>query len=345
MGSPHNMNFQQEMFMQQQINQQPQTQQQLKNSLQQQAQNQMNTLRQQAQQQNLQLNAGNSSGPSTQNSPAGPWQQQQQQQPQASRGHASPFPNGPPNNQFVPAGPGGNGGNPNAQARGQNNNQPIRGQAGVKGRNTGPNGKLAISNANTKAPPGANAPNGRNSNALQDYQNQLMLLEKQNKKRLEIARNNGSDSNLTASNGPGPGQQQQQDSMNSQSQSLHTTPAMFSAAPPQFNQKPSPATTNSSPLINNKPSPAMGNKKPKKESTGRRSRKQSVASTQASTPSNTGVDGKQTPSSQQQGPPSTSQNQPQLQRRGSYTPNVGRKEFTPLTPVSEPVTDNKRNEK
>lgn len=39
----------------------------------------------------------------------------------------------------------------------------------------------------------ASVQQNRNSNALQDYQMQLMLLEKQNKKRLDIARNNGSD--------------------------------------------------------------------------------------------------------------------------------------------------------
>ncbi|KAM9918133.1 hypothetical protein OXX80_013054 [Metschnikowia pulcherrima] len=40
-------------------------------------------------------------------------------------------------------------------------------------------------------PMASNAQSGRNSNALQDYQMQLMVLERQNKKRLDIARSNG----------------------------------------------------------------------------------------------------------------------------------------------------------
>ncbi|KAF8002321.1 hypothetical protein HF325_003286 [Metschnikowia pulcherrima] len=40
-------------------------------------------------------------------------------------------------------------------------------------------------------PMASNAQSGRNSNALQDYQMQLMVLERQNKKRLDIARLNG----------------------------------------------------------------------------------------------------------------------------------------------------------
>ena len=146
----------------------------------------------------------------------------------------------------------------------------------LKKKNTpGPNN----SNNNNNSSSGMTT--GRNNNDLQDYQNQLMLLEKQNKKRLEIARSTGnSDPNLMNASGmllPGQNQQGQSQSQ-SQSQShsqQHTpnqqpTPATFHPpAPGQFNQKPSPAPSNHSPALTNKPSPAMGHKKPKKETAKR----------------------------------------------------------------------------
>lgn len=106
-------------------------------------------------------------------------------------------------------------------------------QAALRMSNNAATGKLngAIAGA---------GPNSRNLNALQDYQMQLMLLEKQNKKRLDIARNSG--------NGD-------------------------AAMPPPGQVKASPHAN--SPVINNKPSPGAAAAKRKAPAT--RKKKASVA--------------------------------------------------------------------
>lgn len=107
-----------------------------------------------------------------------------------------------------------------------------------------------------------NMTQGRNSNALQDYQMQLMLLEKQNKKRLDIARGNGAtDMNLAM-----------QLSQQLQMQIKQQHPPKASPAP--------------SPVQNNKPSPENNGAKSKKAPAAKRSRKSSVANP-GSTPQNT----------------------------------------------------------
>lgn len=186
-------------------------------------------------------------------------------------------------------------------------------------------------NDNFKGPPN-NSSNNRNINALQDYQMQLMLLEKQNKKRLDIARNSGSSdpntlATLTAGMLP-PNQQQVQQlqmlqqSQQAQQQNQQNQPPQNPIRTPTSNpSKPSPATmTGPSPVIGNKPSP--GGTKKRKESTAKRGRKPSVSSQNNTTPSNSAT-----------------------------TPSHLKKGFsTPLTPTSETPNDttgaaNKRKRK
>ena len=91
---------------------------------------------------------------------------------------------------------------------------------------------------------GANGAN-RNLNALQDYQMQLMLLEKQNKKRLDIARDGGANEQNSTFLGTGmlPPQGQQNPQLG---------PQQLGPQHSQISQKLSPATASNSPVINSK---------------------------------------------------------------------------------------------
>lgn len=89
----------------------------------------------------------------------------------------------------------------------------------------------------------------RNSNALQDYQMQLMMLEKQNKKRLDIARNTGG-------------------------QEMNGMPVQLPLGGMQMeNQAPPKASPAPSPHLNSNPSPMSGAAKPKKAQPGKKGRK------------------------------------------------------------------------
>lgn len=101
----------------------------------------------------------------------------------------------------------------------------------------------------------------RNSNALQDYQMQLMLLEKQNKKRLDIARNSSAGDLNSMSQMQ---QVQQEGSM--------IQPNM-QAAPPKASPAPSP-------VLNNKNLPSIS--KGKRGQTGKRNSKAGASSNNAS---------------------------------------------------------------
>jgi hypothetical protein len=165
---------------------------------------------------------------------------------------------------------------------------------------------------------GVSKDGNKNMNALQDYQMQLMLLEKQNKKRLDFARNNGNpDANLGFGGLP----PNQQPMGNQQIQPPQVPNLTGMGQSPQNLQKPSPNTANNSPHNTNKPSPSLGNGKKKKDQGSKRSRKSSVAN----------------------GPVSASQNSTQA----ANTPSLLKKEYTtPLTPASEPSADaNKRKRK
>jgi hypothetical protein len=183
-------------------------------------------------------------------------------------------------------------------------------------------GANANANSNQTSPVvynGVPKDGNKNMNALQDYQMQLMLLEKQNKKRLDIARNNGNpDANLGF--GGMPPNHGQQPIGNQQLQPHQVPNATGMGQSPQNPQKPSPNTANNSPHITNKPSPSLGGKK-KKEQVSKRSRKSSVAGA----------------------PVSASQNGAQTVN----TPSLLKKDYTtPLTPASEPSADvNKRKRK
>lgn len=286
-----NLNLQQQFFLQQQQraqqgqqgqqNQQGQQQnqqgQQPHNRIQQHAQTQMHNLRQQAAAQYAQQQFdGNDrmnqpplqQQPQQQNRQQGlqtPLQQQQQPRPNVPNGtplyRNAPTPNGSQTPFSQPQ--------PQPMATQQQQRGKMGSVSGRKPSKTQPS--PSITNASIPGPPvsttNGNAPPGRNLNALQDYQMQLMLLEKQNKKRLDIARrDSGSDINIQQPQPPQPPlppqvqQQQQQPSGSAQ-----TTPAMPS--------KPSPAP---SPIISNKSSP--GGRK-KKETASKRGRKPSNAST------------------------------------------------------------------
>lgn len=167
-------------------------------------------------------------------------------------------------------------------------------------------------------PGGAIAPPNRNMSALQDYQMQLMLLEKQNKKRLDIARNNGGGDMalLNALNaGMLPPHAQQQ--------------GMQPGAQPPQQQVPPKASPAPSPVINNKlsPSSSAGNKR-KKEPPAKRGRKPSAASTNAN-----GANVAMTPGSS--APGSINANASNHATPGSVNANALKKESSPLTPAAE----------
>lgn len=127
-----------------------------------------------------------------------------------------------------------------------------------------------VAGANNGAPGGASMMHtmnqNRNTNALQDYQMQLMLLEKQNKRRLDIARNNGAaDLNL--------------------SMQLVQQPQIQN----KLQQHPPKASPAPSPVQNSKLSPVITVSKAKKAPAAKKSRKPSVAATHT-TPLNTGVE-------------------------------------------------------
>jgi hypothetical protein len=224
-----NLTMQQHMFLQQQ-QQQPQPQQLSQNRIQQQAQTQMNNLRQQAvaAQQHKVGPAGEmmSPQPNARMFPGQPGAPPQQMVNQPAMQHFQQMPNGqgamPFGQQQQPLGM------PQQhlhtqqqhllqQQLQQQQQQQQQQQAALRMSNNAATGKLngAIAGA---------GPNSRNLNALQDYQMQLMLLEKQNKKRLDIARNNG---NGDAANMLPPGQVKASPHANS----------------PVINNKPSPGAT------------------------------------------------------------------------------------------------------
>lgn len=115
-----------------------------------------------------------------------------------------------------------------------------------------------IANPNTQ---GMHNINNRNLNALQDYQMQLMLLEKQNKKRLDIAKNNGMEAQISINSSMLPPGQLQSD-MRSQ----------------QNLQRGSPTTIMNSPVTNTEPSPNLAKKK---DFAPKKSRKSSYNNTNA----------------------------------------------------------------
>ena len=202
------MNLQQQLFLSQQ-------QQQNQSRIQQHAQNQMNSFRQQAAaaQQAQQQHDG-----SNNNSPAN-GHRLSQMTPQSDPAQAPPM-NGmnfsqQPNmiNGQVPP--------PFVQQQ-QQQQQQMRMNSVSNGKSVGTKQgspimlagavgpQLGNRNGNVSVPGNVNNSNpNRNMNALQDYQMQLMLLEKQNKKRLDIARNSG-DVNLLSSGLIGQAQAQQQ---------------------------------------------------------------------------------------------------------------------------------------
>ena len=349
-GGPGNLNLQQQLFLQQQ----QQQQQQPKTTFQQQAQNQMNNLRQQAamvaqqqqqqqqqQQGQLQGNLTSAMGDSSlkNNSPVGA-RSNQQLTPQQN---AAPAPLPHPSQQGQAQA------QHNFQSQQQQQQQQMTKMAGSQGMKK--NGQMSNGTSNNSS--------GRNNNALRDYQNQLMLLERQNKERLEFARNTGnSDSNPLSNGMMFAGQNQYSNSNQNQNQlpnQQQPTPATFHPPPPpttangpqgQFNQKPSPATSNNSPALGNKSSPAMGNKKSKKESNSKKGKK---ANSNASTTANNKTSGQTTPNMSQPPSAGTEPKQPQpteqmrqlqdkQQRPGSNTPSMGKKDFQPLTPRSEPIS-------
>lgn len=257
-----NMNMQQQMFMQQQ-----QQQQQQQQRIQQQAQTQMNNLRQQAA-------ARQQGGPAAAAAAAVAVAAAAASQPQAREG-------GSPVNMAGPQGAR-MGHQQGQQARQGRPGQPVMGNMQpypqqVNGQSMSPQPFPSQPPNNSMVPAGANGgPNApmmqnvnqnRNTNALQDYQMQLMLLEKQNKKRLDIARGNGAaDLNLSMQLAP----QQQQMQIKQQH-------------PPKASPAPSP-------VQNNKPSPVTTAAKAKKATAAKRSRKPSAAAN--STPSSAADNGR-----------------------------------------------------
>lgn len=176
---------------------------------------------------------------------------------------------------------------------------------------------LAMSNPQpgAKAGPGANVapkvpsgPPNRNSNALQDYQMQLMMLEKQNKKRLDIARNTGG-----GDLGIMPQMQQLPPG--------GATVLMENLAPPKASPAPSPN-------LHNKASPMSGGAgKAKKTQPGKKGRKPSAINT-------TGA-GSNGSSSVANTPGSTS----------GIGGGVKKENVTPLTPAAEVDMSNKKKRK
>ena len=351
-----NIPLQQQMFLQQQQQLQAQQhhqqnpQQVSKATLQEQAQNQMNNLRHQATAHQQLFPSQNMSSPG----------------PGPGSGNANANVNGkqvpgqkvaPPNRMNSQAGlkRENTNVNSNSNLNGNGNGNGIENKItpAANARSSIANGEN--SNGSVNMNPSANG--GRNMNALQDYQNQLMLLEKQNKKRLEIARSSGgsetsllsagmANSQLSSDQAPPPPPQPQPQQQQQQSRSQQPTPFMFHAPAPatnQYSQKPSPTTSLNSPMNNTK-SPAIGNKKANKGTTGRKNRKQSIAQENShlqgtapnSQPSNEPLSQKQAQSQHQQ-----------LMKRPNSTPNIGKKDFAPLTPSSEPAStlDSKKKRK
>lgn len=111
---------------------------------------------------------------------------------------------------------------------------------------------------------GAQPGPGRNSNALQDYQMQLMVLERQNKKRLDIARSNGTSESPV--------------SMLQLQHPLQMSPHQQLSAPPI-----------PSPQLASQASPGASSAKPKKEPAAKRGRKPSGPNS-AITPQSAGTD-------------------------------------------------------
>lgn len=208
---------------------------------------------------------------------------------------------------------------PNPNVRPGSGNFPP--QNGQPGNFPPPNGPVMRSNKEIED---SNQPanHSRNANALQDYQMQLMLLEKQNKKRLDIARSSGNEGNLINSmnnNMLPPNQQQLQQALNNGMTSNINNLPMNNGLPPQnvipnnLNTKPSPAT-GPSPVIGNKPSPTNANGKKKKEP-AKRGRKPSVANNGNNSNAGTPI--------------------------SAPTPSHLKKEIsTPLTPTSETPNEN-----
>lgn len=296
-GAP-NLNIQQQLFLQEQARQQQQLQQQpQKTRIQQHAQTQMNNLRQQvAAGQQQQLSNLALRGGSSKNSPVQKLSQVPQQG--VSAGFQQQM-----NQQFSQQTPVMNG--PQGQV-------PLNAQVGGLQQARLPNSGNSPNMTTTSHR------NPSNTDALQDYQIQLMILEKQNKKRLEIARSSGtSDTNL-----------------------MNLAPQAQQQAGGQTNQRPSPSTTNNSPLVKNKLSPSMPSKKYKKEPQ-KRGRKGSAASVAVATGQQTPVVSQ--PSSEVGGP---DHNANITTKGNSNTPRIPKKEYSgvPLTPVSEP-NETKRKRK
>lgn len=312
---------------QQQQQQQPQPQ----NRIQQHAQTQMNNLRQQAavaaQQQQLLFDANgqrlNQNRP-FQQQPMNPMQQFQQQQPI----NGMPFQQQQPQQQQPM-----NGGTPVQY----NQAQPpvlVSRMNSVSGPKNGTGAETPImmsqgpsnpgSAGPVATPGGAGGPPNRNMNALQDYQMQLMLLEKQNKKRLDIARSNGGTdiSLLNALNASMLPPHVQQQGMQPNSQ------------PPQ-QQVPAKSSPAPSPVINNKlsPSSSAGNKR-KKEPPAKRGRKPSAASVNAN-----GSNVAMTPGSSAPGSinntSSNASNHPTPGSINTNAPGLIKKDNSPLTPNAE----------
>lgn len=296
----NNLNIQQQLFLSQQS----------QNKIQQHAQTQMNNLRQQAaaaQHQQEQIDEPNK----------GPIQGQIQAQ-----GQPGPGPNSAPGMQQTskkmqyPPQVTVNGSqslspypqsSPQMTRMNSQGNIPIQSPLMVNSNNMmNKNGATMQMNANgaNGAAGGANGAN-RNLNALQDYQMQLMLLEKQNKKRLDIARDGGANEQNSSFLGTGmlPPQGQQN--------------AQLGPQHPQISQKLSPATASNSPVINSKSSPNTVGKK-KKEPPAKRGRKASTSN-------------------------ASSGGNPNINTAVTNTPSLLKKEYnTPLTPTSESANESKR---
>lgn len=187
--------------------------------------------------------------------------------------------------------------------------QPMPGQnskANGAHHNGAPGPVMPNGNVPGEIPNGANNGPNRNIDALQDYQMQLMLLEKQNKKRLDIARNNGtSDFSLV--------------SMSNNNNSNMLPP---NSANSGTSQKPSPgmAGGSGSPPLTKAASPGNSAAKKKKERPAKRGRKPSTSAPSDSAPT----------SSQDSGQPN----------------NLKKEYTTPLTPSSEaPIEPAKKKKK
>ncbi|CUM65644.1 uncharacterized protein PRCAT00003292001 [Priceomyces carsonii] len=250
MGPGNGFNLQQQMFLSQQVPQQPQ------NRIQQHAQTQMNNLRQQAQQVH-QDNNGNTTSANQRLNQVPVLQQQQAIggmspfQPQFGNPSANNFaqsqqPQGVKmnhNNKTAPSDQIIINSNSNFNSNSNSGNSNNSSNINNANNNMNNNGKMVPNNSGT----------ARNMNALQDYQMQLMLLEKQNKKRLDIARKTSGDQPGSLDSG------------------------MFPPHTQQIQLKQSPAAISNSPIINSKPSPSILNNKKKKEPPAKRGRKVSGA--------------------------------------------------------------------